>query len=194
MRKRGLDDRLIALLDQAEALRDTRLIAAFPEHQVQLPGGARPSQTDVWAILRATGGLVSLAVEGKAGETFGETVADWRASHSDGKERRLQFLRDAIGQTGPLDDTLRYQLFHRTASAVIEADRLGAEAAVMIVLSFAPDDRSKADFVAFASSIGVEGAPGRLARTTLKSGRQLFLGWLDVECCNDAQIAAIPSE
>jgi hypothetical protein len=37
----------------------------IPEHQVQFDGGGHASQTDLWALLRAPIGLVSMAVEAK---------------------------------------------------------------------------------------------------------------------------------
>ena len=67
---RGLHPRLAGLLDAEGPLRDCQLVASFPEHRVHLPGGSRASQTDVWAILRAASGLISVAVEGKAGESL----------------------------------------------------------------------------------------------------------------------------
>lgn len=113
----GLHPRVTALLDREELLRDCDLIASFPEHRVRLPGGSRASQTDVWAMLRGPRGLISLAVEGKSGETFAETIGEWRKEASNGKEKRLAFLCDQLGVPQGVNDTIRYQLMHRTASA-----------------------------------------------------------------------------
>lgn len=44
---------------------------AFPEHQVPLLGGSRPSQTDLFVVAQSPGELVSIAVEGKVREPFG---------------------------------------------------------------------------------------------------------------------------
>lgn len=94
---RGLHSSLTSLFDHEDLLRDCELVASFPEHRVRLPGGTRASQTDVWAILRGPRGLISLAVEGKAGETFGETIGDWRKEASAGKEERLKYLCEQLG-------------------------------------------------------------------------------------------------
>src|SRR4051794_28318199 len=53
------------------------LLLALPEHEVPLPGGSRASQTDLFVLARRpTQGLVTIAVEGKAEEPFGDqTVA-----------------------------------------------------------------------------------------------------------------------
>jgi len=57
-----------------ESLHAPQLLAAFPEYQVELPGGSRPTQTDVFALVRTRSRHVALAVEGKVDETFGPTV------------------------------------------------------------------------------------------------------------------------
>jgi len=188
---RGLHTRVSALLDREELLKDCELVASFPEHRVRLPGGSRASQTDVWSILRGPRGLVSLAVEGKAGESFAETIGDWRKEASTGKEKRLAFLCEQLGLSQSVSDTIRYQLMHRTASALIEAERIGAVAAVMLVLSFAPDATSRADYDAFVSCLGGKVAPSGLAAAASSLKRPLFLGWLDVPPSTDADIAAV---
>jgi hypothetical protein len=48
-------------------------------------------------MLKGARGLISLAVEGKAGESFAETIGDWRKDASDGKETRLAFLCEQLG-------------------------------------------------------------------------------------------------
>lgn len=191
MQPRGLSSSLAALLDQEASLRGSELVASFPEHRVKLPGGTRASQTDVWAILRAPIGLVSVAIEGKAGESFAETVGEWRKDASGGKEKRLTFLCETLGIARPIDDAVRYQLLHRTVSALLEAERIGANAAAMIVVSFAADPRSKTDFATFGSCVGVTIATGALSRAETTPGCPLYLGWLDVAPCSDAAIAAV---
>src|SRR5450755_2657066 len=63
-------------------LQDLQLLLAVPEHEVPLDGGSRASQTDLLALARLPdGGLVTIAVEGKAKEPFGDhTVSEWRAA------------------------------------------------------------------------------------------------------------------
>jgi hypothetical protein len=59
---------------------------------VPLPGGRRESQNDAWVLAQCDSGLVSMTVEGKVSEPFGELVGDWFANPSKGKEDRLRFL------------------------------------------------------------------------------------------------------
>src|SRR4051794_2754985 len=66
-------------------------LLGLPEHQTPLPGGRAASQTDLLVLARRpAGGLIVLAVEGKAREPFGEhTVAEWRAADAPGRKKRL---------------------------------------------------------------------------------------------------------
>ncbi len=201
--RRGLRKEVADLLDQEKRLKDCTAIAAFPEHCVHLPGGSRPSQNDVWAMLRNKAGLVSLAVEGKAGEPFGETIENWwGTAPSAGKKKRLAFLCKQLGLTADAQAVaqgclpvaladLRYQLMHRSASAIIEADRIGAHAAVMLVLSFRPDPSSKSDFDNFCAHLNAQPSSNgsSLRECSAIGGLPLFLGWLDAPPCSDADVA-----
>jgi hypothetical protein len=141
-------------------------------------------------MLRTPSGLVSLAVEGKAGETFAATVGAWRAEGSVGKAERLSFLATELGLTGHIGDGIRYQLLHRTASALIEGSRIGAFASVMVVASFAEDATSKADFASFSELCGTQGKADCLCKSST-APRPLFLGWLDLPPATDSQVAAV---
>jgi hypothetical protein len=107
------------------------LLLAIPEHQVPLPGGRRPSQNDLFALARGPDGLISIMVEGKVSETFGPTMEKWLIEASPGKRERLEYLRDQIGLDKEFPPHIRYQLIHRTASAVIEGRRFCAKTAVI---------------------------------------------------------------
>jgi hypothetical protein len=143
-----------------------RLLLAIPEYKVPLPGGSRPSQTDLVALARAERGLVAFAVEGKVDESLGPTVGEKRHENSDGVNERLAFLHDVLGLAAPVPDSIRYQLLHRAVSAVQIAQDFAAESAVMLVHSFSPSHRWFEDFTAFARLfVGVRG------------GVPLYLGW-----------------
>src|SRR5580765_7557310 len=55
----GLPPEIRALLATTNhtALEAPELLLAIPEYQVSLPGGARATQTDVFALVRGRGGL-----------------------------------------------------------------------------------------------------------------------------------------
>jgi HD domain len=161
-------------------LAQCELLLALPEHQVPLPGGRAASQTDLFLLGRTPADeLVAVAVEGKAGEPFGEeTVDQWRAHGGDGRRERLAFLLDVLKLA---DDqrlgAIRYQLLHRTASALIEAKRFAAPHAVMLVHAFGENAGSFADFQAFGQLYGADVAENSLCRVTDVHGVALHLGW-----------------
>ena len=129
----GLPREVAAVLGPgAEAL------LAIPEHKVALPGRGYHSQCDVFALVRVAGQTVALTVEAKVREPFDRTLAEWLGpAPSDGKRARLAGICALLGRDAPPMD-LRYQLLHRTAAAVIEAERFGLAGAAMIVQSFDP--------------------------------------------------------
>jgi len=63
--KRGLPAAVMNLLDSHSKSNGAALLIGIPEHQVALEGGRHASQTDLWALLSADAGLVSMAVEAK---------------------------------------------------------------------------------------------------------------------------------
>ncbi len=152
------------------------LLLAVPEYQVALPGGTRPSQTDVLALLRGTAGLVTVAVEGKVDEPFGPTVGEKLADPSPGVLSRIRALKGRLGMTS-IPEGIRYQLLHRTVSALLVAEEFGAAATVMLVQSFSPTDMWYGDFEAFAELLGTQCGIGEVARVPLDVGTPLFIGW-----------------
>lgn len=156
---------------------DAELLLAIPEHKVALPGKGRESQCDIFALVRTGDQTVALAVEAKVAEPFGTTVGEWLLGASPGKITRLTALCDLLGCAYPPPATLRYQLFHRSAAAVIEATRFKTDRAAMIVQSFAPDHLWFTDFVAFCQFLGHSVSRGIPALHSLPSGKTLSLGW-----------------
>ena len=156
---------------------DIEFLLAIPEHQVALPGGARPSQNDLFVLAKAQGQLIAIMVEGKVSETFGRTLEEWNASEFPGKQRRLAFLTEQLGLTGEPPSHVRYQLLHRSASAVIEACRFGARSAIMIVHSFSQNDEWFPDYQAFLSLFSVDTTPDRLVFVRRTQGVDLYCGW-----------------
>jgi len=163
---------------------DLDLLLAIPEYKVALPGSARgESQNDVFALVRAGGKTLAVMVEGKVNEPFGETLGDWLQNASDGKRNRLAFMAKLLRVTLPLPNDIRYQLLHRTASAVIEAQRFNTDAAVMLVHSFSSERKWFEDFVRFASLFGVSvTTPNELFPLRADARPLLYIGWVCGDC------------
>jgi hypothetical protein len=70
------------------------MLMAFPEYKVSLPSGKRASQSDIFILAKGDGQLISIAVEGKVDEPFGELILEWKIKDLGGKEERLKYLCD----------------------------------------------------------------------------------------------------
>ena len=163
------------------AFQDVELLLAIPEHKVLMPPyGGHPSQNDLFALAKdGDGNLIALTVEGKVLESFGEKLAQWNAEKSKGKVKRLAFITETLGLVGgEIAFTIRYQLLHRTASAIIEAERFSARSAVMIVHSFSQNDLWFDDYQAFLRLFDVHEVPvGTLHFLTETRGIRVYSGW-----------------
>lgn len=165
-------------IEIAELLGGTpELLLAIPEHKVALPGGSRESQCDVFAIVRAMDETLAIAVEAKVNEPFGPTVGEWMDNASKGKVERIRFICDLLGLKSLPPDHLRYQLFHRTAAAILEANRFKTDRAAMVVQSFSQEHRWLEDFQAFADLFGLHAERGKALEYVLPSKMSLTLGW-----------------
>jgi hypothetical protein len=156
------------------------LLLALPEHKVAMPPrNGHPSQNDLFVLARAGNGeLISITIEGKVSEPFGQTLGGWKANPSPGKIERLEFLQTQLGLPGDLPLTLRYQLLHRTVSAIVEAHRFNAPNAAMIVHSFSQNDVWFNEYQQFVALFGVEVTqPGQLIFLKETNGVKLYSGW-----------------
>ena len=137
-------------------LPDATALIAIPELKVDLPPkGGRPSQTDLFVLAREPQGLVAITVEGKVEESFGPTLGERRQDRSSGVKTRIDFLLKTLGLSQGVPENIRYQLLHRTVSAVLSAQSFGARRAVMLVHSFSPGGTWYDDFAAFAGLFGI---------------------------------------
>lgn len=176
----GLPERVRTLLAGSPQFAGAELVDAILERCTDLQDGARgPSQTDLLAIVGVGSDLAVLAVEGKVRESFGPRVGEWRDG-SPAKVRRLGLLLDAFGVATADADGLRYQLFHRAAAAVFEAQRYRARRAMLMVHSFSDRRDGWTDFAAFAAALGIGDCaePGRVSSPRAVRGIDLHLAWL----------------
>lgn len=175
----ALPSEVLQTLNAAEIpmLRNLDLLAALPEWETPLPGGDRPSFTDVMAITRNELGLAILAVEAKVNEPFGPTVREKRAQATAGQEKRLAYLESLLGVPDTFGDDVRYQLLHRTASAILTAQQFHAATAVLLIHSFSPTAKWRDDFEAFCVAMGAETVSPNVCRVSRFSSPTLFLAW-----------------
>ena len=170
-----------------ELFQNVEMLLGFPEYKVPLPGGKASSQNDIFII--AKGGnnqLISITVEGKVSESFGETVSEWKKDASEGRNTRLKYLFSKLElEENEQINNVPYQLLHRTVSAIIEAEKFNAQNALMLVHSFSQTDEGFDGYSNFLSLFGVKAEPDSLvfaksikANNSTVSHIDLYFGWV----------------
>ncbi len=190
---RGLPPGIAQALDSNELSRNASLLVGIPEHKVQIEGGGHASQNDVWTLLRLPTGTASMAVEAKSGEPFDKFVDEWLrdAPINSRKPQRLASLKNTLGISQANLEGIRYQLLHRTASPLLEAQRFSASIAVMIVQSFGgkADEASFNEFSRFCTLMEVDLVRNAVAQSKRKTDLPLLIGWVDCVPATDRQVA-----
>ena len=177
---KGMPKTVSSVLASEQSMDDLKLVDGFFERKTSLKTKGRATQTDLLVIAKGRHGPVLIGVEGKVDEKFGDLVRDWRRIRpSKGKERREAALRSTLGIVASNIDDLRYQLFHRTAAVVYEAQDRGIGRAVMLVHSFDPGSAGLDDFQDFAETIGVTGAAADcVSQPVVLEGITTYLAWV----------------
>ena len=176
---KGIPNPVVAVLHQAEEFLGMELIEGFFEKETDLRSRGRPSQTDLLALIGDGEGFAVLGIEGKVDESFGPLVSEWLVDASANKRARLSVLQETMGLADHDVSNLRYQLLHRTAAAVYEAQRYKIRRAVMLVHSFSDGHSWFDDFRAFADAIGTPvSGTNELSAKVGAEGISLRLGWV----------------
>lgn len=178
---------------------EAKLLLAIAEHKVPLVGGLADSQCDVWALLDTPSGGVSLSVEAKANEAFGqgnESLRDWLVAGESERSRRnredrwkhiAEHLPNAAADAYSL---VPYQVLHRCAAAVIEARRFHLQSAAFVVQSFGAPPESFEAFAGFCQAIDLKAERSKMC--VVKVGEiRLGIGWADCPFATAAEVAAV---
>ncbi|MDZ5472413.1 hypothetical protein SM124_11705 [Bacillus sp. 31A1R] len=159
--------------------KEVEVLYGFPEYKVPLPGGSASSQNDLYVLAKVQNKLLTIMVEGKVSEPFGETVGSWLGdTPSEGKRKRLKYLLDLleIDEREVLDK--RYQLIHRTASALIEALKVNANNALMLVHSFSETGKWFEDYAEFVTLFQLSPEKNAIVGPVQLNGIDLYFGWV----------------
>lgn len=159
-------------------LRNIECMLGFPEHRVPLEGGAPPSQNDLFVLAKAGTDLATITVEGKVTESFNETVDEWLKDASEGKKKRLTYLCSLLNTPINMVNHIQYQLLHRTASAIIEAQRFNAKYAIMLVHSFSQTHKWFENYRDFAALYGCDAEIDKIQFLKDIKGLKLYSGWI----------------
>jgi hypothetical protein len=136
----SVPNEVAALLATSTALGSVELVSAWPEHPTRLDSyRGEPRNADLAAIGSGRVGRVAVAIEAKADEPYGSTIAEELAVKRDGSNvpKRIESLaRAVLGKPAEEVGALRYQLLHATAATLILAQEHSAAAAVFLILEF----------------------------------------------------------
>ena len=118
---------------------------------------------------------MAMMVEGKVSEPFDKTVSVATGA-SPGKKKADYLL---IGRIDKAEiGNIRYQLLHRTASALIEAARLGATNAAMLIHSFSETYEWYDDFANFVALFNLSAAKDSVVGPAKVGEIDLYFGWV----------------
>ena len=197
----------------AQRFENPILLFAVAEHKVELEGDGHPSQCDVWAVVDTSLGALSLTVEAKAAEPFGDKslkqwLKDGRSEEAkENRKVRWAHIRGNLPERGDgAYDEVRYQLLHRCAASVIESRRLRYRHAAFVVQEFIePNKNSEAvstgakrskpdqnfeDFARFCSVVKISAVRNSVAATKV-GDVSLNVGWVTCDFAADREIADI---
>ncbi len=132
----------------------------------------------MYVLAKGAKGTLVIMVEGKVREDFGPLV---KKKVDKGQAiKRLEFLRKKLAISDKKNiDNIRYQFLHRTASAILEAERVGAKAALMLVHSFDFNRAHFDDFAQFVALYGIKAVPDKIIGPIIGKGSSMpvYLGW-----------------
>lgn len=175
----GFPESVRSVLNASPTFKGAELIEAFFERKVDLGTPGHTSQNDLLVYAKIPSGFAVIAVEGKVNEPFGQYAGEM--DMTPGLARRQLDLAARLGLG--MDDLrhIRYQLMHRTVSALLEAERYRADHALMLVHSFSAEDVSFKDYRAFALIMGMPAQdllPDRIVGSREFGSVKLHLGWV----------------
>jgi hypothetical protein len=170
-----------------------KVLLAIPEYKVSLNNEKAPSQNDLFVLCKEVNSneLIVVMVEGKVSESFDKSIKNWYLNKSSGKKTRFEFLAEKLKINPNISDydLLRYQLFHRTVSAILTAEEFCVKKAMILVHSFSSENKWHEDYSAFAKTLNpnlrAEVGSIEYCKTlnsdndkTLNSGIELYIGWI----------------
>ncbi|WP_416150297.1 DUF6946 family protein [Salipaludibacillus sp. HK11] len=165
---------------QITLLKDVEFLFGFPEYKVSLLGGSATSQNDLYVLAKAGKELLTIMVEGKVTESFGATIETWKEKNpTSGKIERLFYLLDTLNLKEDSVLEIRYQLLHRAASALIEAHRVQANHALILVHSFSETGKGYEDYADFVKLFDLTPKEDKVVGPISLNGVNVYFGWIN---------------
>jgi len=138
---------LFSLLNNHPNFTNTEILEGTPEHKIPLDNFHGETRNADLVLVGTSGDIkISINIEAKADEPYDKTIADKLRTVKNLRSKipdRIDMLCQALFGATPKSNLdlldLRYQLLTGCAGALIEASKVGAEAAVFVVHVFISD-------------------------------------------------------
>lgn len=186
---------LMSLLFSHPSLRGLKLINGIPERVTSLPERGEGRNHDLWLLGRTERESVTICVEAKADEPFGNnTVAEYKKAALQQRKRhestrapeRIDALIAMIGKPKSNWDAVRYQLLAAICGTILQAKNDSSNLAAFIVHEFQTDkttmenlQRNRKDYERFLAVIGIpssESTDARLHGPVTIDGMECLVG------------------
>jgi len=105
-------------------------------------------------------------------------MSEWSKEMSAGKKKRLEFLRNLLNLVDVNICDVRYQLLHRTASAILTAKNYHAKKAVVLIHSFSSTNQSFDDYARFLTLYKLKAKVDEIVGPVVLDGIMTYWGWV----------------
>jgi hypothetical protein len=154
-------------------------LIGIPAYEVPMPGGWLGAIPDLFVLGTISGELAVLVVQSKVLDEVGPSLDRWLMTPAPGRLRRLAFLKAELNLPDSLPDDTCCNLVHLAAAPLLEARRLKAHYAAMMVVAFSLSDSCRQEYAEFARLLHVTGRPGLAERVPVHIEPELWIGWVD---------------
>ena len=122
-----------------------------------------------------------LIVEAQGEESLGPTVQEWLppASLQKGKRERLRAFLSLLELEEEAAANCQYPWIHRTVAALLEASRIGASNAMLVIHAFQAPPEVWEAYEQFLACFGLEACRGGITPAVRRGGCQLRFAWAD---------------
>lgn len=157
-------------------------LLGIPEYKVDMPGEGLPASNNLLVLSTIDHRLCPIIVEGNKNGTFGEYCDHESLQDERHRERRkLMFADLGLSEDSFVPSKLRYQLMHRTLSAIYVAHAFCADRCMVLVHRIGHDDNEHdafIDYKYFLGLFGVDAQKGIIQRARV-AGLQLMFLWVE---------------
>lgn len=188
-------DEFIALMKSEPRLRGLRLISGIPELVTGLPRSGGGRNHDLWLLGETAKDKITICIEGKTGEPFGNytvgghlavAIAKRKRGKATGVPERIDALLGLVEQPIEVWADIRYQLLTAICGTAMQARLDGSSLAVFVVHEFhtwrataRKVHRNEADYRHFLKVLGaqdIEDTRGRLHGPFAVAGIDCLVG------------------